>query len=271
MVAISVICVTAREESETFHDSWKELAEDLRRGRPSKYKPLSLVKEPFRSLLLECVNEEQESFIEPTLESLKRQTFQDFEFILIDHFADERRHITDRYKDKIRIKHTREKPTIWHTLKEPEGFETKLRMKFPSVCNARNTGIILADGELLVFLDDNILLEPKTLETAWKWYQKGCGLKILRHRYNFDGNRITLDPAGYSDPSYNRLWTDGYQEHTYRGAWTNAVAIPLEMELEINGFNEDFDGVVGCDDIEHGIRLNNLAKKTGAKMVLDTS
>ena len=159
---------------------------------------------------------------------------------------------------------------IWHTLEEPEGFRTELRMKFPSVANARNTGVVLADGELLVYLDDNIILQEDCLKTAWKWYKRGCGLKIIRHRYNLDGNRITLDPEFRGD-RYGELWSRGQQEHTYRCAWSNAVAIPLEMELEVNGWNEDFDGVVGCDDIEHAIRLDNLAKKLGAKMMLDTS
>lgn len=272
MPKISVIMSTAREESETFLHQWQEVAEDLRQERTSRYRPLSLIKSPFRELLLECVNPETDSFIQSTLESLKRQTFHDFEIILVDHFADERRHITDRCKD-LDIRHVREKPTIWHELEEPGGFETELRMKFPSVCNARNTGIILADGDLLVFIDDNILLEPKTLETCWKWYQEECGLKILRHRYNFDTARdyITLDHEFRGDPGYRRVFSRGSQEYSYRGAWTNAVAIPLSMELEVNGFNEDFDGVCGCDDIEHAMRLNNLATRENRRMMLDSS
>ena len=271
MVKISVVLVTAREQSESFHDAWKEIADCVRKGRKCRYKPLSLVREPFRSLLLECVKPDQQSFLEPTLESLRRQTFRDFEVVIVDYFADERRSITDRYKDDLEIKHIREKPTIWHELPEPNGFETPLRMKFPSVCNARNTGIIVADGELLVFLDDNILLEPKTLETCWKWYEKGCGLKIIRHRFNIDGNRILFEPAFKGLSQYSEVFQKGSMVYSYRGAWTNAVAIPLEMELEVNGFNEDLDGVQGCDDIEHAIRLNNLAERIGGKMMLDVS
>ena len=144
-------------------------------------------------------------------------------------------------------------------------------MKFPCVCNARNTGIILAEGELLVFLDDNILLQPKTLETCWRWHEKGCDLKIIRHRFNFDEARdyILFDPEFKGGSQFGKVFEEGTQLYDYRGAWTNAVAFPLETELAVNGFNEDLDGVQGCDDIEHAIRLSNYVAKHGGRMMLD--
>jgi len=273
MPSISVIISTAREESESFFPAWKEIADSIRSERRCRYKPLSLVREPFRSLLLKCVKSNQESFLEPTLESLKLQTFKDFEVIIVDWHRDERLRISEKFDD-LKIKHVRDKPSPWHSIKPPKGWEAKAEPAFPAVNNARNTGVILAEGELLVFLDDNILLEPKTLETCWKWNVRGYGVKLIRNRFNVFGNRIVFEPEFKGNAMYRGLWEKGWCPYSYRGAWSHGFTVRLEHMLQINGFEEVLlDGTVGAEDIDCGKRLSNLLEKEEKKyrMVLDVN
>ena len=273
MPGISVIVVTAREESESFFPAWKEIADCIRSKRRCRYKPLSLVREPFRSLLLKCVKSDQRSFLEPTLESLKLQTFKDFEIIIVDWHRDERSWISEKFED-LRIKHVRDKPSPWHNMKPPKGWEAKVKPAFPAVNNARNTGVILAEGELLCFLDDNILLEPRVLETCWKWHLKGYGVKLIRNRFNIYESHIVFEPEFKGNLMHNSLWEKGWCPYSYQGAWSHGFTVRLEHMLQINGFEEVLlDGTVGAEDIDCGKRLSNLLEKEEKKyrMVLDVN
>ena len=40
------------------------------------------------------------------------------------------------------------------------------------------------------------------------------------------------------------------------------MSMPLEATLDINGNDEDFDGIPACEDINYGLRLNNLGINT---------
>jgi len=115
---ISVITPTGRREEDTYFPLFQEVAEKLRRGvnvpLPNAGDPL------FKELLLKTVYPDQKTFLQATAESLELQTCRDFEWIIVDGHADERRKYTEgRYS--FPIKHIREKPSIWHGLKEPPG------------------------------------------------------------------------------------------------------------------------------------------------------
>jgi len=49
----------------------------------------------------------------------------------------------------------------------------------PSASVARNRGALAAVGRLLVFLDDDILLEPDVLGTIWDWHENTPGTALL--------------------------------------------------------------------------------------------
>jgi len=273
MTKVSVIISTAREENESFFPQWKDIAESIRKEKFCIYRPLYLVKEPFRSLLLKCVKKEMKSFLEPTLESLLLQTFRDFEVIIVDWHADERKWVSEKYSDKLTITHVRDKPCKWFEMKTPEGFEAQVQPAFPNVSGARNFGAMIAKGELLMFLDDNIILEPTVIETVWKWHKKGYGVKLIRNRYDVEGDKIKLYHEFRGDSRYNVLWERGRCTHTYRGAWSHGFTVPLKVFLEVNGFEEVLiAGTVGGEDIDLANRLHNyLERGREQRMVLDTN
>jgi len=266
---LSVVVSTAREERETFMQQWKEIRDALAHGTQCPYTPLHLVRGGFYKLLLECVSQEQQSFLEPTLESLARQTLpkQEFEVIIVDRLKDIRKLDINRYDMSIR--HVKDKPSKWHGMKPPEGFPSDRLAPFPDVGNARNTGIIMARGEIVLFLDDTIMLSPTTLERVVRWWEEaGMGVKLIRDRYNVINKEIVYEPEFYNHPS---LWTDGYAEYSLRGAWSHGFAVPLQWLLTANGFEEVLlGGTVGAEDIDLGLRLHKHYEGYGLKMVLDT-
>lgn len=270
-----MIIVTAREEHESLLTQWIEIAESIRKGEKCNYGPMSLVSGSFRKLLLKCAKPDMESFLEPQLESLCHQNFKDFEVILVDRHADIRRDATDKYADRLNLVHVKDKPSPWHDMEVPEGWDADVDPAFPAVNNARNTGIILASGELVCFTDDNTLFEPKTLETAWKWKERGYGIKIVRNRFDIlgvTGKEIQLYQEFKTDDLYKKIWTEGHSPYNYRGAWSHGFTVALEHLLEVNGWEEVLlDGALGAEDIDMGHRLNNLlTRPTGTcSIVID--
>ena len=265
MPKISVIIVTCREEQESNLDVWKQVV----KGEPIGGR--ALVRGKFKHLLELCVKPDMQSFLEPTLRSLELQSFKNFEVIIVDWHMEKRRHITETYRGKMKIKHVKDKPSPWHKIKPPKGWEAKVKPAFPDVGNARNTGVILAEGELLLFLDDNIILEPETLETCWKWHLKSYGAKLIRYRWDFEEERLKLKPE-FNSPIYSKLWSNGWMPYTYKGAWSHGFTVTLENMLKTNGFEEVLiGGTVGAEDIDLANRLHNLIEKpTGkTKMIID--
>ena len=91
-----------------------------------------------------------EKYLEKCIESVKRQTFQDWELLLIDDGCTDRSpRICDQYAakdDRIRVYH---------------------KKKNAGVSEARNWGLREAKGDCIAFLDSDVGFEPRALETLW--------------------------------------------------------------------------------------------------------
>jgi len=255
---ISVITPTSRTEDFTNFPKFQKIASEIRRGGNPR---LANDDDPrFKPLLVRCVKDDQRTFLQATAESLELQTFpkDDFEWVIVDVWAEQRRKYTEGCYS-FTIKHVKEKPSIWHGLKEPEGWESETKPAFPTVCNARNTGIIVADGELLVYADDTVIFTPSFLGIAWYWYQRGFALKGYRHKFRED---LSIDRE------FEDFWLrGGIRRHALSQIWGHILAVPLEWELEVNGWEEFLDGAVGAEDIEHGFRLE---RSYGNRCILDS-
>ena len=92
-----------------------------------------------------------EGLLEQTLESVLKQTFQDFEIILVDNNASSgTRAIADLYRKRF--------PDLIRLIREPE----------QGVCSARNTGIKESLGTYVALLDDDDMMAPERLEKQLK-------------------------------------------------------------------------------------------------------
>lgn len=196
-----------------------------------------------------CTKREEPHF-DWAIESLKNQTFKNFEYIIVDSYYNKRKELINQLMEKMSFQnpytHIPDKLCRW-------------KGKRPAISNARNTAIIFAKGKYIVFHDDNCKIPPDFLEKHLKWLKDG---------YIVAGNWITYE-------SENIIGTYGW-EHRYflvkepkeiNGTWlyTGNCSFPLNIAFDINGFDEELDGEQGQEDISFGIR----AERKGYKIIYD--
>ncbi|MGE4374252.1 MAG: glycosyltransferase family 2 protein [Methanoculleus sp.] len=175
--------------------------------------------------------------LEFELPSLANQTMNkgDYEIVLVDDYHGREGEVKDFCRDVgLRLRYTRSKPASWRT-NAPIG-------------NARNTGLILADGELVVFIDDFTWVPQRFLETHYNfWKDTGMCLiapaKAVEEIYRYRGVELTDKER----ETYERWGDDGdmgrYEMDNCPGGWlyTCNASAPLEKIVEVNGFWEIAD------------------------------
>ena len=129
----------------------------------------------------------------------------------------------------------------------------------------RNTGIRKAEGEIVLFIDDDIFAEPELIEAHLKHQNANPRSSIV--------GTVTAPWDEASDPFLRYLRDKrilnpysikcGPMDFSYYH--TGNVSTPRKMLLDVGGFNEEFS-VYGMEDIELGYRL----EKVGCKMVAGT-
>lgn len=228
---------------------------------------------------------------EPTLQTLAKQTFKDFEYIPIDVFWQERRDYFKEHNYGLRIKHIpaseTENPYLW------------TEKKLCSSCHQFNNGFIHADGELVVMGGDSAMYPPRYFERMWELYQQGYFVS------SGFGSDITYVPELGQGPDnqpgqarnlsdycldqmrssplreevmqsisewYTSLGFKGLviMDHRYRQLFENTKkvaakitpqwyygysSLTLETGLKANGFDETFDPDVTLADIDFGYRV----------------
>ncbi len=198
------------------------------------------------------VTKRKEPHFEWAIESLKNQTFKNFEYIIVDGHYNERKDLVSELLKKenplFECKHVPDKPSRW-------------KGKRPSISNARNTAIIYAKGKYVVFHDDNCKMPSDWLEKC---------MKLLELGYIVAGNWFTYQKESVVE-KYG--WEHRYnlvkEPKIVGGHWfyTGNCAFPLIAAFDINGFDEELDGEQGQEDISFGIR----AERKGYKIMYDPS
>jgi len=230
--------------------------------------------------------------LEPTLGSLKKQTFRDFELIIVDALYERRPRLFqgEPFRDDhlpFPVKHVPVHPNhrFW------------LNRKRWAVCGALNTAILHAEGELIVRIDDcSELPDPDYLKKFWEGYECGYFPMAMHIRY-LGGQPARLDKKylelGYELQRpflYQRLEDEvedraeilkrvygeeglirdsRYQTIVKRGGriiapvnWYYGYScVSLEAALKINGYDELFDGDKSIEDIDFGSRLEMAGYK----------
>lgn len=226
------------------------------------------------------------------LETLKRQTFKDFEFIVVDSLYEKRKNYFKKVDLPFPVKHVPPKSSPW------------IDRGMCHIANDWNTGIIHAEGELIVRMDD--WTKPAVFSTGvydghqvtysdfnsnylakiWSWYKKNCWTISLSLFYQNvtaetipqlyqkhykklfgeppDGESIdrklkVLDiiyqDAKVKDYRYDML-KGSEATHVEPGAFGGLCAIPLKPLLDVNGLDELFDGCKTLEDTDLGYRLD---------------
>jgi glycosyltransferase involved in cell wall biosynthesis len=198
-----------------------------------------------------CITKRTEPLIKLALQSLKEQTFKNFEYILIDGYYYRRKdEIAKLAKDmdiQFPFLHIPDKPSRW-------------RGQRPCIGNARNTGLVFANGTFVVHHDDCCKMVPDWLERHITYLRKGylvAGSWIGCQGIDEKGDCI---PGIYGPDHRARIINKPVEIHP---GWLygSNFSFPLKGALDINGFDEIYDGELGQDDIDFSIRLQRMGYK----------
>lgn len=173
-----------------------------------------------------------EAFIAETLDSVREQTFTQWECLLIDDGSDD-----DSNRICLQYQETDQRFRYIKRTKEPKG-----------VSSSRNTGIEAAKGEYLMFLDADDLLAPHCLHERVGYLKSNPGLDFAVFQAETFGKYVTL----LTGPRQNYL--ESFIGFDF--AWTVSSPLWRASFLEtIRGFNTR---LVRFEDPEFHIRA--LAK-----------
>jgi glycosyltransferase involved in cell wall biosynthesis len=126
---------------------------------------------------------------------------------------------------------------------------------------ARNKGAELAGGDVLLFLDGDMLLQPNTLNRIHNFFSSNhyAALSGICSGNATNGNLAT---------QYKNLWMHySYLRSPENFDWfiSGIGAVKREVFFELKGFDVSFETKTGGGDLEFGRRL----KKTGQEIFLD--
>jgi glycosyltransferase involved in cell wall biosynthesis len=239
------------------------------------------------------------NIFQSTIESLKLQSFKDFELIVIDGLYHLRVGLFegepfDRKKLEFGIKHI----PVEHNQKYNHRFWLDNRRW--AVAATLNTGLIHAEGELVVRIDDACQFDSLYLSRIWSEYKVNklwlCGMHIrylegkpaiLDEKYRKIGYEMNVS-GGWDtvrrDEILKKLYGEGglvrdsrYQKVVDVGGrmiapsdWSYGYScFELEAALRVNGFCELMDGDKSLEDVDFGNRLS-MAGYSG-KFLLDVN
>jgi glycosyltransferase involved in cell wall biosynthesis len=208
------------------------------------------------------------SVYEILFNGLKNQTLKDYELLIVDDVPEDRSGLAEAYAKRhgLNVKWMRSKPNYWKSNR--------------LIANARNTALIHAEGELVVFIDDYTWIPPRFLESHWKtWKEQGYCLigsvTAVKYTPNPPEDLSTLPVHTYDERSKTAYTIHMIQEgHPTPGAldtrlslgykewkdcppgwfYTCNASSPLAKIVEVNGFDEEFD-CTSEEDVDLGLRL----------------
>jgi len=188
---------------------------------------------PFFSVVTPLYN--KEGYIAATLQSALAQNFSDFEIIVIDDGS------TDN--GAAIVKAIADSRIRYH--------KTENR----GVSSARNTGIAIANGEIIAFLDADDFWEPNHLQAIFDLYKEypDAGMLCSRYSIRIGSNKI-INPVflGVQD-DYTGIVEDHFGASLInRLAVTSAVSVPKWVFNTTGLFNEN---VTHPEDTDLWIRI----------------
>lgn len=184
------------------------------------------------------------------LESLTWQDFKDFEVLICDDgSSDNTREVVDRFRGRLNLRYR------WQP---DEGFRA---------AEARNMGLRMARGKVIVFLDSDLIVPRTFLSAHWQAVQETPQALINSYVYRMlqpIDDDLGLPPEEYIPKHREILKIDGrdrYQLFERKGLIeesyfldSNALSVTRELITQLGGFDPEFVGW-GHEDTELGYRI----------------
>ena len=178
--------------------------------------------------------------------------------IFVDQFVEyDPKRIKD-YKElvdhRFELTHITPKPDIW------TGKHRKTKRSFANTGSFRNTGLIVAKHNYIVFLDDLTAVYPNWLNYHRKAAENGqilCGSfrKVKNLKVIPDGS-IHYTETVVNDQRMESQITDDPVKAGPNWIFGSNAGMPLEYLLKVNGYDE-FCARRGVEDCNLGVRLGN--------------
>ena len=214
---------------------------------------------------------EDTHILAPLMESLKIQTYKNFELIVVDGLYEYRKNM---FEGEPFCASDNDFPIVHIPVDSNHRFWLDRKRGFAA--GAMNTGIIHARGELIVKIDDCCQFGEDYLQRIWDYYSKqGLFVLSLYTKYNAGEQAYYTDEIMKMKPKYEPGKT--YDEKTmvrdsrwetvhkfgtmlgHKNWFYGYSSFSTEAALLVNGFDETFDGdeYVTLVDVDMGIRLWN--------------
>lgn len=178
-------------------------------------------KSPRVSVVLNTCN--RGAFIGDTLEGLKRQTYDNFEVVVVNG------------------------PSIDETEEVVKKFNIRYYTAPFNISVSRNVGIRHAAGEIIAFIDDDAVPEAEWLEDIVKAYKDPKVAAAGGRVYNADGSDFqysygAIDTWGYPESRHDKA----YDYNDPNGIWFNInigtnASYRREPLIEVGGFDEEIE------------------------------
>jgi len=197
-------------------------------------------------------------------DSLRNQTLQDYELIIIDDYDVDRREMVRNYlqENGVKVKYIgRSKPKCFP--------DTPFNL-----INAWNTGVLASTGDLIVFLQDYTWWPPYSLERWLKHkalFEEKCCITGVAKYWGTEPLNVEKDLTGPIS-----IWRNHWRGSPEQNGWKNPAiwvgdpfemfyfAVPYQVLVEINGFPECYD--CSRDQVTPFVER---VKKVGGKLFTD--
>lgn len=202
----------------------------------------TLMQSPFFSIIIPCYN--SEDYIVETLESVRQQSFVNFEIILIDdHSSDKSFELAYQYFTQFNI--------VGHCL-------TKDLERYPKgVSGARNQGIDYAKGEWICFLDSDDLFLNQKLERLFGLIQKHQQIKAFHHavlefedKTMVELNKVIIEKL---DGVHSKL----PELLSFNNICTSSVTLHKSLLNQLGNFDTKLNGI---EDFYCWLKVSKLTK-----------
>jgi len=199
----------------------------------------------------------RERLLIETMESVLAQDPPAFEIIVVDQ-TPEHETATEEFLQRL----------------AGEGKIRRVREEIANLPRARNVGVAHARGEVILFLDDDVLLTPGFLASHTRHYGEadvwGVGGRVAREEEELTRER----------PLPPRLAARTGRWSVLASRYTTPLVNPLrlvggnfscrrERFIALDGFNENYAGDALGEDVEFLARARRAALRSGARILYD--